>query len=498
MTDFSTPRRMSVSAFVVILYNTLRRSFGVAVFIIVLNVFNSDSGKGLLTRLLLLLAFIMGIIVIAAIWAFLEYTTKKFYISGGNLIFMHGVLRRETATIPLDRIHAMRTKRGIIYRLFQLRGITFDTLASKTEEIELILDEADWQQLLFLIDTEEHVASAAPSVQPACSPDNSIKFCNRNLFKGAICQNHLKGLLILSGLIGALYGRISDISDTAASEIAVYAAERSESLLHYAWGIPAAIIIVYLIILILWIGKVMLRYYDMTLTVGKKLLSFESGMFSRFSSRFSYSKVCTIWVKRNFAERLLHCSTIMIKQALNATAKNEDDKLKIYGSDSSELFLHWWLGGDYSREREIISAKSGRGLFFYTILPDLILSGAATIVIIHFQLFWWLILPGIYILLSVFKGICAVRRSRICLRETYIVVNNGRFADIENYLKYDNIEVVRIRRTPLTKIFHRVTLEFSTSGSILSIRSLAEKEASFIYELLLLKSSNTYQFIPYG
>ena len=63
----------------------------------------------------------------------------------------------------------------------------------------------------------------------------------------------------------------------------------------------------------------------------------------------------------------------------------------------------------------------------------------------------------------------AVRRSRITLKEDYIEIHNGKFADIRNYVKYSNIEVVRLKATSFT------------------LRSLQEQEAREIYEQLVNK-----------
>ena len=92
---------------------------------------------------------------LAAIMAFIQYYFKKYYVENGNLIFIHGLFRRETTSIPLYKVQSMRTKQGFIYRLLDMKGVSFDTLASKKIEIELILDEEDWKALLGQIKIQE-------------------------------------------------------------------------------------------------------------------------------------------------------------------------------------------------------------------------------------------------------------------------------------------------------------------------------------------------------
>ena len=68
------------------------------------------------------------------------------------------------------------------------------------------------------------------------------------------------------------------------------------------------------------------------------------------------------------------------------------------------------------------------------------------------------------------------------MKEDYIEIHNGKLADIRNYIKYTNVEVVSLRRTPFTPFFHRVILIVSTNGTSFKVRSLKEKEANDVYE----------------
>ena len=80
------------------------------------------------------------------------------------------------------------------------------------------------------------------------------------------------------------------------------------------------------------------------------------------------------------------------------------------------------------------------------------------------------------------------RTSRhIVLKEDYVEIHSGSFAAVTDYFKYSNIEVVRLKSTPFTPYYHRVSLFISTNGSSFVVRSLKEDEAREIYELLLCK-----------
>lgn len=486
MTDFSKPQRMSFGAFVIYFTKVFRTFISASIIFIGIGIFNSDDGAG---EILLRLAVSIGIVTaIALLVASAGYFQIRFHVEDGNLVYRHYIISRATTTIPLSRIHSLRTRRNLLYRLLKLRGVLFDTLAAKGAEIELILSESDWQSLINQIEQQEQPHHYTPDVPPPYDPSSTIKLNNDDLVLDALCQNHLKGMLVLGSFFAVIFNNLSEVSDDQIEMIAGYLESHVGSVGVSIVGVIIILAATYIISLVLWLGKVIFRYYGMKLSYNSKMLTFSHGLISRLTSRFAYDKICTLWIKRNFLEKYLGLCTISLKQALNASAQKDDDNLTIYGRDHSGFFLNWWLGQDFLSEPDIITAKSGRGVFTISIIIPLIISIASTIALCYYGYCYWIALPLAYLLLSIAKGICAMRRSHITLKQSYIIISNGRFVEIKNYLKFDNVEVVRLTRSPLSKLTGRVSLSLSTSGTTFKVRSLREEEALQIYELLLAKS----------
>ena len=534
--DFSEPRRMSGSAYVVLLAKVLRQYASLFFILVFLKIFDSDSPFSFVERVMRVSVIAAGYLVVAAVSAFVSYYFRKYYIKDGKLVFMHGLLNKETTSIPLDRVQSLRTKRGFVYRLLELRGVLFDTLASRTAEIELILEEDDWKALLSRVEMQERVAKEGMSGVDADETGDAgadgaagtagaaeaagtaevagvagtagtagtaarimkrdgedvvagqavrMSFSNLNLIKGAFCQNHLQGMAVLFAALAAVFNTLTSVDDRAVDHMIDYVGTYAGSLSFPPSAYLAVAVVLYLVIMLMWIGKVFLRYSNMEVRMARGQLTFESGLIARNSSRFQHDKVCTVYVKRNFLEKRLRGSTIMLRQALNATDEKRGADVRIYGSDSAAVFLEWWLGKDYPASSEVVSARSGYGLMSHVMRLDLLLSIAAATVLICFGLYAWLAVPAVWLLISLVKGLCAVRRSSIVLKEGYVVINNGKFADIRNYIKYSNIEVVRLVSTPFTRYSRRVRLSVSTNGTSFSVRSLKEQDAREIYEMLL-------------
>ena len=531
--DFSEPRRMSGSAYVVLLAKVLRQYASLFFILVFLKIFDSDSPFSFVEMVMRVSVIAAGYLVVAAVSAFVSYYFRKYYIKDGKLVFMHGLLNKETTSIPLDRVQSLRTKRGFVYRLLELRGVLFDTLASRTAEIELILEEDDWKALLSRVEMQERVAKEGMSGVDADETGDAgadgaaeaagaagvagaaevagvagtagtaarimkrdgedvvagqavrMSFSNLNLIKGAFCQNHLQGMAVLFAALAAVYNTVTSVDDRAVDHVIDYVGTYAGSLSFPPSAYLAVAVVLYLVIMLMWIGKVFLRYSNMEVRMARGQLTFESGLIARNSSRFQHDKVCTVYVKRNFLEKRLRGSTIMLRQALNATDEKRGADVRIYGSNSEAAFLKWWLGKDYADSPEVVSARSGYGLMSHVVWLDLLLSLVAAVVLICFGLYAWLAVPAAWLLISLVKGLCAVRRSSIVLKEGYVVINNGKFADIRNYIKYSNIEVVRLVSTPFTRYSRRVRLSVSTNGTSFSVRSLKEQDAREIYEMLL-------------
>lgn len=486
-TDFSHPQRMNIGAFFIIMmkiiYHLILPTAAIGFYKIITT--NINNNGNLATGILIMIGVCLGLSII---FGLISYFPKKFYIKDGNLIFIHGLIDRENTCVPLDRVHSLRTKRGIWYRLLNMRGIVFDTLASRQEEIELILSESEWKSILYLIEKGEKQQPTSLSESPEYNPTHLVQYSTNNLLLAALCQNHLKGMAVLGSLLGVVISNFDDLPKDATLTMASHLNAYFEDLITSPFRIMLLFAIIYIVILLLWLGKILLRYYDMTMKYDKNLLTFTYGMLTRSSCRFFRDKICTIWIKHNFLEKKFGFCTLVLKQALNATAQKEEDNLKLYGSDSSSFFLKWWLGEGYANDKGLLSARSGKGLFFRVIFLRILLTIVISICFYCSQMYLWLIVPLLYLPYTLFRGLLAMRHSKISIRSSYLIIHNGALAEMSNFIKYSNIEVVRIRQTPLTKWFHRVSLVVSTSGTTFCVRSIKGDTAKHIYDFLLYKT----------
>lgn len=310
--DFSVPRRMSKSAFIILLVKELLSYAGPFLIWAIIKLFNSGRQRSLMETMEMLLFLFICYLVFSVVTAFISYYYKKYYIKNGNLIFIYGFLKKETV-IPLQKIQSLRTRRGFMYRLLDMKGVSFDTLASKAAEVELILDYKDWDALIERIEQQEQMPEEDKQpteencvIREAKPVANkyTLKLSNLNLIKGAFCQNHFRGMIVLLGILFTFYDKVLSASDRILNLFIDYVNEHADYASLSVTVFVICIIVLYLVIMILWIVNVFMQYYNMEVQIDKAQLSFESGLFTRFSSRFSYDKVCTVYVKQNIIPQI--------------------------------------------------------------------------------------------------------------------------------------------------------------------------------------------------
>lgn len=492
MNDFSTPRRMSASAFVVLFITAFEKLAGAVFLFVAYRLFCHDADTSSVQMVLRIAISIAALTALALIIAFTKYYFRKYSIEGDKLIFTHGFAAKNSTSIPLSKVHNMRTNRGLFYRIFNLRGIRFDTLADESVEVELILDESDWQKLLRLVSSNEsiprHTDSNMP--HPPAGEAATRRIGNFNLAKGAVCQNHLKGFAVLGTILVVLFDKINQLDSLATARLYDYIDSLARHALTSVGQLLCFAAVVYLIVLLLWTGKIALRYGNMTITTVGKSLTIESGLISRFTCRLARDKVTILSIKRNPLERLARCRTVTLRQADNASDTKHDGGIRIYGSMLGRQMLEWWLGDDNS-SRTLLSARSGSGLIARRFIPHFILAlvvVAPTICLTDLKVSA-IIIASLYITISAIRAVMAWKHSRITLTDSYIAVGCGNIARICEYIKYRDIESVGISRTPFTPYTRRVSLRIATNSESVTVYSLKLDDAFSLRNILLDKSA---------
>lgn len=110
--DFSIPRRMSKSAFVIYFVKALRNYASIILILFTVRIFDSSEETSIMEYIIMLLSYLAGFLVISLITAFLSFYFKKYYVENGNLIFIHGVIQHERTSVLCIRSSLTNQKRS--------------------------------------------------------------------------------------------------------------------------------------------------------------------------------------------------------------------------------------------------------------------------------------------------------------------------------------------------------------------------------------------------
>lgn len=500
MNDFSTPRRMGGSAFVLLFLKNFKEYIALPVIFLGYKLYQDYGNKSPREIFLAVTAIFAATIAIALFVAFAGYYFKKFQIKGDKLIFSYGFLSKNTTSIPLSKVHTLRTKKGLFYQLLDIRGISFDTLATNMQELELILDEHDWQNLLVDIKKGENLSDRPVlsdqsnqtywSESISSSTEETVRVSNSNIIKGALCQNHLKGFAVLAALLFSLLDNINQFGEDAYERIFNYIDDQASAAILTPLQWVCLFAVIYLVVILLWTGKIALRYGNMLLNLTKNRISMESGLISRFTCRIPRDKATILKIKQNPLEKLFGCKTVSLLQASNASMTKDGGDIRIYGSNLAARLLAWWLGdANRASSSPLLSAQSGMGIFFRRLIPNLIAALAAALALIHFQETILAIAVGVsYALITAVRAAMAWRHSSIDLHNEYLQINCGNVARIRKYIRYKDLESVSLTQTPFTPYTKRVSLVLSTNAETSSVASLNMDAANKIRNLIFTKA----------
>src|SRR3712207_8500851 len=132
--------RLHPAAMVIRALGTIRRS--VSATIIPGAVFVFSQGLSPWT-IALVLAGLVVVAVLAAVWGFLSWRATTYGVVGGSFRLRQGVLQKSERTIPLEHVQSVDTVQGIVQRAFGVYEVRIETAGGGASEPDASLAALD-------------------------------------------------------------------------------------------------------------------------------------------------------------------------------------------------------------------------------------------------------------------------------------------------------------------------------------------------------------------
>lgn len=480
--DFRHPTRMGWEALIVSLFTSIWTFIKGGWFLLIPIFFGSFKSFSWYIFVFILI----GVFIISITNTLIKYFTTKLHVAHGQVICTTGLFSQQEQSIPLNRIHALRTKEGFLYQMVDMVGIVFDTISTEQAELEFILNKEDWKALSALVDTEGRVITQETEMTE--HPNAHYQLGLKGLLISALTQNHLKGLAVIGIILATIYNAIPD------QEWFINEAINSAQGIVLGFTILSIIItlvVVYLTSVLLWIFKIILQYWGLRVEFYDQHLIYQAGLFNKVTIKVPRDKVIGIESKCNILEKRLGLKTITILQAKNVEGIKQGNRVVMYGISFGKDLTQWWLGQSMSEDKPNYVSCSGIILFWRSFaiqwLPVLAIYSLYAVIFLPRGLLLHIVLLPI----AFWESWLKYKKSRVELYDNHFVVQHGRFADKQTILPYSSVEHLQAQRIHFAN-WHskRKKLTINTKSDPSIIRSLPKSEATNIYDYILFRTSN--------
>lgn len=492
--DFDKPRRQGRGAWVLMFLKLVRTLIKQLLPVLVIIFF----GKMSWSRTLLWLAISVGVLLfIAFVVSLIRYRKLRFCVREGFLLVSDNIWGRRETSIPLEKIHNIRTRSGFFYQMVEMESLQFDTLGEKKAEVELLLSMEESAALRELIASATASGEAATMTEATVSdfgvvpevPDaeatQDFRYSAGQLLAGAFTQNPLRVFLVIGSVIALLYQNLDNFlikyHEAILHETETFVATTS------AFMLVVLLIGTYLICLLLYGGKIVLQQYGLTVRLDERGLTYRAGLLTVVRQHIRHDRILFLTIKQNPMERRLGLSSVQFEQArqIAGNEKTRGASITLYGWREADVLLRWWSGqspAPLSAECDVRSLPAlARRNILVGVLP---VCGALVLA----SYLWWpyfYIIAAVWAIIGTVQSVLIYKHSGLSIDDDYLVVHGGAFARKRSVLPLVKVEQVELSQSFFQKRRGTANLRFSTMGQTLTVKYLPRNAAGSIRNVIL-------------
>jgi putative membrane protein len=241
---------------------------------------------------------ITGVSVLALLAGVFRFFYFRFYILHNELVVKKGWLKKETLTIPLQKIQTVHIEQSLLHEVLQIVKLSIDTAGSTKTEVTIDalrrpMAEALRYQLLEGL-TEEGKA------QPAEATGGPLfRLTGMDLFRLSLSANHLEAFFLLLSFGLGIIENLRNISDNAFSDAEGFV--RAGNILLYLYFIPVLLITIFLIST----ARIVFKYYDFTVFGSTAGYRIKSGLTNVKERTVAFRKIQYVSWRASWIRRLM-------------------------------------------------------------------------------------------------------------------------------------------------------------------------------------------------
>jgi putative membrane protein len=469
--NFNLPQRQSVVGIVVLFADTFQSFVRAVIPLVAIWIFRFDQ----VNKIYLTLA-IIAVIGITAVVAYIQYLNFTFYIDDENdeFIINKGVFNKTKIAIQLNKIQQVNINQSFIQRIIGVHALDVDTAGSGNKEVKIraISHELAISLKARLLDSDLKKQAVPEQAAVEDHADTIIKISLLSLIKVGLTSKYGRTLAVLLAFFATIYENLQQWSQNGGD-----VEDKIDSYLNATTAMLSVSIFVFgllLLILVINLGRTIIRYFDFRIAKQKKSLVLSYGLLNTRNTIIRPEKVQILTISRNYFQKKLDVLDIRIKQASVGESEKEERKsaIEIPGCSPMErdeilkLLLNRIPAKDFVLKPNI--RKIIVSVFKFVALPiAALIVFADFITLSNYHYFYFVPVYLIIVSLSIYFGF---RNNRLFISNDTIIKQSGVW-DIDQEI----IEIQKIQAITTSQLFwHKRpnigTITLHTAGGNISFR----------------------------
>lgn len=483
--DWSKPQRQSPAGLGLMFFKVLKGFFNVFLPLIVVYFFKKGRASDAYEWVF------AGLGVFVLVRAILEFLFYRFHIAEGELVIKSGILRKQTVSLPLEKIQGVQLEQNIYHKALGITRMGFDSAG--TEKTEVKIDAIGLEKAAalkaFILERaateEDETASVNIAAPYEYDEKKIIQLGFADLLKLSFSANHIEAFFILLGFLFSLLQQARDVVEdqieALATEASGYLVAGSVSLFVFLFLLTLIVSIVFSVL------RTFLTYFNFFISSREKGFRIYGGLIQVREKLVPYRKIQYISWKANFVRRKIGIWMLQF-HSIGSDAVKENQQVKTPVTQDSFLpalleKYHPELDQNTVNGNGISRLYAIRRTLFTGLLPAIVLCGASVYWWGLHAIWWLLLVPVVYAHTRVFTS-----RFRFFLEAEAIQLRKGVWGTHNALLRWDKIQKVSLRESMYQQKKHLATLVLHTAGGVVTLPYIKKQEAVQLMNYALFKA----------
>jgi putative membrane protein len=295
--DWSIPQRQPAAGLVIVVLKTVWELLKRVWPLLLLMLFRKEPEEGA-NKMQYYEWIIIVFSVVALLSGVLKFFFFRFYILQNELIVKKGWIKKETITIPLQKIQTVHVEQSLLHEVLNIVKLSIDTAGSTKTEVAIDALRRPMAEALryqLLEDQKEEVTEQ--TVEAPGTP--LIKLSGSDLFRLSISANHLEAFFILLSFGVGILENLRNINDNALSD--AEGLVRAGTTMLWLFFVPALLIAVFLVST----ARIVFKFFDFTVFSALAGYRIKSGLTNVKERTVAFSKIQYVSWKASWMRRLM-------------------------------------------------------------------------------------------------------------------------------------------------------------------------------------------------